>query len=259
MPNPPLSIAMLAALSGAATVATSPCASAQCPVESFTSAAVPFNSWFGQSVALSGDTAIVGAPREGALETGAVYVFERSATNWALADQFEVAGAGTRSVSKSSSTARGWVVEGTQGVGIARDAERLLVGVSATQTATVYELDHAQNYCTATRNSTGVPASIARSGALAVDRNAFARCAHGLPADVPGLFVYGPQRPRPHSTAAFCASTYRATDSRSSTRAPGARSRSRSISPRRRRSPPGARGTFSSSTATPRQAALGRT
>jgi uncharacterized repeat protein (TIGR01451 family) len=45
------------------------------------------NDWFGYSVAVSGDTAVVGAPREtvaGSAHRGAAYVFVRSGTAWSL-------------------------------------------------------------------------------------------------------------------------------------------------------------------------------
>lgn len=45
----------------------------------------PDDEWFGDAVALSGSTLVVGAPRDdrpGALRAGSVYVFERSGTTW---------------------------------------------------------------------------------------------------------------------------------------------------------------------------------
>jgi len=70
-------------------------------------------SYFGNSVDISGDTAIVGAPRDGTASVGAAYVFQRAESGWSQAAKL-VAGDGVTSQGFGSS--------------LALDGDRVLVG-----------------------------------------------------------------------------------------------------------------------------------
>ncbi len=64
------------------------------------------NDWFGQSVALDGDTAVVGAPQYLNVGNGAAYVFTRSGTTWSAVQNGRptMASRATSSVSRLRST-----------------------------------------------------------------------------------------------------------------------------------------------------------
>lgn len=84
----------------------------------FTNAAGAAQQWFGWSVALDGETAVVGAPRVG-LE-GAAFVFERPATGWVSASE---------TATIAASDASTWAVFG-QSVDV--DGSTIVVGANRT-------------------------------------------------------------------------------------------------------------------------------
>jgi hypothetical protein len=71
------------------------------------------NDWFGQSVALDGDVAVIGAPQYMDVGNGAAYVFTRSGTNWSEAQKL---------------VADDGVPRDQFGISVAADADTVLVG-----------------------------------------------------------------------------------------------------------------------------------
>lgn len=75
------------------------------------------NDWFGQSVALDGDTAVIGAPQYLNVGNGAAYVFTRSGTSWNFVQKL---------------TADDGVARDQFGISVAVDGTNILVGAYGT-------------------------------------------------------------------------------------------------------------------------------
>jgi hypothetical protein len=168
---------------------------------------------FGISVALSGDTVVVGAWGEssnatgmngnqsdnGTAGAGAAYLFARSGTSWSQ-----------EAYLKASNTE---AVHGDQfGISVALSGDTVVVGArleasnaigvngnqsnnSAFQAgaAYVFELGLGATYCTAAPNSTGAPAAISASGSASIAANDLVLRAEPVP-NQPAIFFYGPQQ-----------------------------------------------------------------
>src|SRR5688572_2651124 len=83
------------------------------------------DGWFGHSVALSGDTLLVGSPRDGSFPIpGAAFVFEHDGLSWVQ----------TAKLTPSDPTS--WMLFG---VSVALDGDRALVGANGNRTAYLFE------------------------------------------------------------------------------------------------------------------------
>jgi len=162
---------------------------------------------FGWSVAVSGNTVVVGANVEdssatgvngnqgdnSASEAGAAYVFVRSDTSWSQQAYLKASNAAARfgeSVAVSGDTVvvgAPWESSNATGVnGNQGDYSAPFSGA-----AYVFDLGLGTTYCTAGANSTGASASISATGSAGVAANVLLLRAEYVP-DQPGVFFYGP-------------------------------------------------------------------
>ncbi len=138
--------------------------------------------WFGYSVALRGDRALVGARMDEGM--GSAYLYARDASGWSSAGAFFDPQGGT---------------DGLFGQSVALDGSYILIGgpkaFPSSGSATAFHLDtgSAVTYCAVNPNSTGFPASIGFGGSLSIAANSAYLSAGNCPAHQFGVFFYGGQ------------------------------------------------------------------
>ncbi len=138
--------------------------------------------WFGYSVALQGNRALVGARLDEGM--GSAYLYSQDANGWAPDGTFFDPQGGPDQLFGQS---------------VALDGSYLLVGGPRTSpsngSATAFDLNTgtAEAYCAVNPNSTGFPASIAFGGSFSITANSAYLRADNCPAHQFGVFFYGGQ------------------------------------------------------------------
>jgi FG-GAP repeat protein len=142
---------------------------------------------FGESVAIQGDLAVIGAPfaNGNAPHAGAAYLFERIGAGWAERERLFHSPAPTnhQELGMSVSIDGPFVLVG--------DKHAWIDGVE-TGAAFVFELGIGDPYCPAVSNSTGSPAVLAALGSAVVADRRLLLSVHDAPAGTFGLFFFGP-------------------------------------------------------------------
>lgn len=170
-------------------------------VEKLLSDAPDPHDFFGHSVAIEGDFAIVGAVWDDdyGSECGAAYLFER-----------DPASGGWDQVGKNYVNADPWWNQ--YGWGVATDGESSVVGTPAANhhgpnSGAAYVLDHwlVREHCEGLPNSVGAGASLGLVGSTSIAADQATLVASGCPPHQTGLLLMGPARaPLPFGDGLLC-------------------------------------------------------